>query len=483
MDFGAYVLSTVNGFKSKPFGVRAVWQILAGEESQLDLNSAFGLKAGDSIMRYQRIPISGKNIHAYSIYQGAMEPNAGRNGTFIGLSLIFEEKIDAQEIALGQRLCDLLDGLSQIFIQEKRFIKTVDSKTIEEFCNDDDYHEIMTDILDKGKILSNVVPVSLKKKNAFYCAKQDIYDSFNEICNSEAADDQFYLVSNTTGSYRAIAKNLAIHVSDWPIPSPPVLIKKISEGKKFTYPPTKPIKLSGLSVETPQKNKDDNKNKEGHPFLKFYNLSSILKTAGTVFVSVLTGCLLMFFFDPRGKVQQQVAHLPATGTPYRSEDTVSKVKFDALENKVDDLLSQVSELKNKLTTSTLPPPSGVSVSVQGAQQPPAATTGTPPEDANNAINEAIKNTIEIANDLIGIYQKNSLNKNTKQRLENIKRDLEKNQPNADNVKKRKIINESIESYREIITNIEEKNLSKEIKSAVGKVKENIKKITDVIDMT
>lgn len=342
VNFGAYVLSTTDGFSFIPFALEEVYKLLDGKESSLDLNSMLGLQAGHIVMRYQHLNISNVSLYAYSIYQGAQEINAGRDGSFIGVTFLFEKRINSEKIDIGQKLKYFIDGLSELFIINNRFAKKIDIETVSRFCKNDYYKNIMVSIIKEGESLLDVSSVFAENKKIFFYTKRNVCSSFNEICNSNRIPNELYLMSLPNERYISTAKNIFDSVSEWPIPSAKVMPQQSNKSKPQN------IQI-GQRYEKKQEYRQARREniKEPTPNIyQYYNIDweSYLKKAGIFFAATTAICALSYFSYRIGYSEGEMANK----TKCTNKETLKKY-LDKINKDQKYIISKLSIMETSIS--------------------------------------------------------------------------------------------------------------------------------------
>ncbi len=321
VDFGAYALSTVDGFKFIPFGDQTIRNILSGNESLLDLDSALGLRVGSIIMRYQRLTLGGQYVHAYSIYKGALEQNAGRVGTFIGLTLVFSARINAKEINLGTYFRELIDGLANLVIKDDRFFQQVDLKSVDYFCNETRYSDVLLAIGEDSRPLA-FSPAQQTQKNRLFHTKHDLGNAFNAICEDPESGVEFHIMQATAEQISSSTK-VGFTLIAWPP------VKSKQQIATNTTPSSRPKAVSTLQEQTynPYRRPPSNSNESALNFTFTVSTGDLAVIAGIIVaifsLGLMLGILINRYYSSEPKLESIATDSTQAKEP-RSSDMLSK---------------------------------------------------------------------------------------------------------------------------------------------------------------
>ena len=134
MNFAGYVTYTVGGFKHRRFAVDgSIRDRLLGREEAFEVKSSLALRPGQILFGRQCLSDTHGNLFAYSAYIGTSEIAQSRNGSFIGLTIVFESPTDAAGVGLGAHLLQLVRQLSQEFAKGNKFFVAPTTEAIGAF--------------------------------------------------------------------------------------------------------------------------------------------------------------------------------------------------------------------------------------------------------------------------------------------------------------------------------------------------------------
>lgn len=217
MNFAGYVTYTVGGFNHRRFAVDgSIRDRLSGREDAFDVKSSLAVRPGQVLFRRQCLLDSRGNLFAYSAYIGTSEITQSRNGSFIGLTIVFESPTDALVGGLGAHIYQLAKQLSQEFAQENRFFAAPTKEAIEAFLarsspQIDNFSRYQAGFDKVGS--RDPVPRLLY-------TSQEIAKQFDLACAEFVPGIDFYLTSGKSKSEFVMAAT-DFDVQQWPPPPPP----------------------------------------------------------------------------------------------------------------------------------------------------------------------------------------------------------------------------------------------------------------------
>jgi hypothetical protein len=223
--FCCFVTYTVDGFKHLAVGDKDFVAELRGPEGDFDVPSALGLRPGQLLCRRQNLKATpGKLGVAYSQYLGASEINHSRPGSFLGITVVFEDFIDTRACNVSALLGELLSDLAPRVVEDGRFVREPDVDVLRGFIN---RKSSTLDLLGEAPALRG--HRSNGQKPLLFCTSaKELDGAFHDICSRLASNSDFFIVQGTVAEFRTLP---GYEVTTWPLPPPPPPPAPLAAGK------------------------------------------------------------------------------------------------------------------------------------------------------------------------------------------------------------------------------------------------------------